>query len=917
MPRPKLLFVAPHLSTGGMPQYVVKLTESLLPTHEVHVLEYHDISPEYIVQKNTLRTLIGDRLVTLYGTQEEKDDQFLAYLARLRPDIVHLQEIPEMWMSERSATALYAKDRPYVIVETSHDSGFDPTFKRFFPDSFAFISKFHPSQYSAVLTTHDIPYEIVEYPIELHDRPDRTSALAALGLDPAYIHVLNVGLFTPRKNQAEIFEVARRFEGERIVFHFVGNTADNFEGYWRPLLANTPSNCHVWGERSDVDAFYGAMDLFLFSSRGHDTDRETNPIVLKEAISWRMPVMMYNLPVYCGMYNDAPGVTFMTSPEDCASRLAHMFGMRYDAPPAAPAPPVVDPGDVVRLGWIPSENKITIDYSSPDPSPVKYKVSIRDMVSTAPMYWFDFEAAGTASWYVVPIPVKMHDFQADELFKGFRLEFYSRDGAMAFARELVIHPDAPARPVLGFTNPFDCGFVNYDQFFVQDMYGKRGIVPRGTVIDVGANVGLFAKYAYGKGADRVILVEANPELGRDIDAMLGKDAKRSAVYLKALHDEHRELQFSFSTENSTIGSTVFHASDPRYSNLNRTTTVATVTLDDIISEQGIERIGLFKCDIEGGEYDVFRGMRPDHYAMIDEFLVEYHRNESGEIHNLLDPLHDNGFTTDVYNEDMTPVTGAMPYPGTIHAYRATNPSGARRKVNRLVKLVHMQTTRGDDREVRSAKSLAPLADYGIRIVTHRNEPYSSPPPRHNCARPDCLGDGVSEYGTPIGETSLTPAHYGCYESFRLAALREFDPDVDYLIMCEGDCILEVPPQEFVDRLNESFDIIERNSIAFMSFGDTATLDLRVPQSLVKEEVPGQDLLFVTNKVIGLQCIMFPSSQRPFLQDAFQYDKWDAADIFLNNAFSWAGRKIAIVKRRLTTQADGFSLVDNAYRKFER
>jgi glycosyltransferase involved in cell wall biosynthesis len=64
-----------------------------------------------------------------------------------------------------------------------------------------------------------------------------------------------------------------------VQFHIVGNMADNFKWYWEPLVQNLPPNVTIWGERSDVDNFYQAADLFLFCSKGHDKDKETMPLV--------------------------------------------------------------------------------------------------------------------------------------------------------------------------------------------------------------------------------------------------------------------------------------------------------------------------------------------------------------------------------------------------------------------------------------------------------------------------------------------------------------------------------------------------------------------------------------------------------------------------------------------------------------
>ena len=105
--------------------------------------------------------------------------------------------------------------------------------------------------------------------------------------------MLNVGLWTPGKNQVGVVEIARKLLGERVQFHFVGNQAGNFEKYWKPTMQELPSNCVVWGERADVDSFYSCMDLLLFTSKS-----ELMPLVPIEALGWKMPVLMYESGIY-------------------------------------------------------------------------------------------------------------------------------------------------------------------------------------------------------------------------------------------------------------------------------------------------------------------------------------------------------------------------------------------------------------------------------------------------------------------------------------------------------------------------------------------------------------------------------------------------------------------------------------------
>jgi hypothetical protein len=69
-------------------------------------------------------------------------------------------------------------------------------------------------------------------------------------------------------------------------------------------MDNKPDNLTWWNERTDVDAFYQAMDLFLFTSRGTNNDKETMPLVIREAVSYQIPILIYNLPVYLNYWDN-------------------------------------------------------------------------------------------------------------------------------------------------------------------------------------------------------------------------------------------------------------------------------------------------------------------------------------------------------------------------------------------------------------------------------------------------------------------------------------------------------------------------------------------------------------------------------------------------------------------------------------
>ena len=228
-----------------------------------------------------------------------------------------------------------------------------------------------------------------------------------------------------------------------------------------------------------------------------------------------------------------------------------------------------------------------------------------------------------------------------------------------------------------------------------------------------------------------------------------------------------------------------------------------------------------------------------------------------------------------------------------------------------IKLVHIQTTLNDERERSSRDSLEQVRNYGWEYILHKNIPYASLPPIHNCNRPQAVSMELFDEATVRERsTALTPAHYGCYEAFKNAILSEFN-DCDYLIVCEGDCLIEGDVGNFIHKVEKCALLLEENNIKIMSFGDKDTLEFAWPQSPVVKEV--NEDMYITNHLIGLQCIMFPASAANTLKQILLTANWDAADLYFNIIFR--DSNMGIVHERLTTQADGYSLIDKQHKEF--
>ena len=56
----KILFIAPHLSTGGLPQYLAKKIELLKEEFDIYLIEWRDSTGgRVVVQKNKILKLVN------------------------------------------------------------------------------------------------------------------------------------------------------------------------------------------------------------------------------------------------------------------------------------------------------------------------------------------------------------------------------------------------------------------------------------------------------------------------------------------------------------------------------------------------------------------------------------------------------------------------------------------------------------------------------------------------------------------------------------------------------------------------------------------------------------------------------------------------------------------------------------------
>jgi hypothetical protein len=287
------------MSTGGCPQVVAKKVELLKDFYNIIVVEWECVAWAYVVQRNKVIDMIGDKFVTLSENQEY---DLFNLIEDHNPDYIMIEEFSETFMPEHIMKRLYSKNRTYKIFETTHSSHTQVSWKRHQPDKFIMVSPYSLSVFKDL----GIPMDLIEYPVN-DKEPNKQESIQQLGLDPEYKHIINIGLFTEGKNQGYAFEIARILSNYKIKFHFLGNQASNFINYWQPIMNNKPDNCIVWGERNDTDTFIQASDIHLFTSR-----LELNPLSIKESLEYHKPTVIFDLHTYMGKYNDTEDIHFLS-----------------------------------------------------------------------------------------------------------------------------------------------------------------------------------------------------------------------------------------------------------------------------------------------------------------------------------------------------------------------------------------------------------------------------------------------------------------------------------------------------------------------------------------------------------------------------------------------------------------------------
>ena len=876
----KLLYIAPHLSTGGLPQYLVKKVELLKEDYEIYLVEWVDCTGgRLVVQRNKILNLIdSDKFFTL----GENKMELLDIISKVKPDVVHTEEIPEYYMDSDVAHKLYSPDREYFIVETSHDSSFDTSQKRFFPDKFMFVSNWQIQQYKDI----DIPKILVEYPIEYSERPNRDEGLKGLGLDPNKKHILHVGLFTPRKNQEEFFEYARSLP--EFEFHCLGNQADNFKWYWEPLMDKKPKNVTWWNERTDVERFYGVMDMFLFTSRGSNNDKETMPLVIREAISNQIPTLIYNLPVYLNYFDKFENINYLEF--DNFNNNCELIKSQLSGNPV-----VNHHNEIFIISTYPATDSI-IDTTLDCVKAVQshgYKVVLTSHIPIPEILQNQADYCLVDKNNVLTKHTFYTKFywNSDQYNVNLNLRSEGNDVYHGPAVYTNYYNGAGLAYQLGYDKAY---FLNYD-YILKDKKGIQNISQILSKKDY-----YFGKhhpsegdalYTYFFAANlNSLLLKLDPVItGAGYDLLMEIYGSESNGLENLFHHIFKNEGSIYREEESVFESKTEEIFDHRdFSRVEYFTILSTNIPNHFapyfyISNSKDSRTVYYKV-YKDGELVIERTLNIDQkYSFWDllrfdgeykiEFIIQDGHTSETKVFKIDQEYFDN-----------------LPQNG-IFEWKKELPKPK-------IKLMHLVTEPDtNEKEIRSIESVKEFCELtGIEYEQRINKIWTELPPVDTCNRPDDVQEVPGYY-------KLAPGHYGCYLAHTNALLAEDNKDYDYVLIFEGDVIIDSPFSELRQSLDRFSRLARENDQDIIGFGNPfKNRNLNGPKV--------EDIYTNVTPFIPAQSYLINNDKIDYIQDKIKNTPWDAFDMWVCNV---AQLKVGTAEKIYTKHIPGFSIIEQEFK----
>lgn len=157
-------------------------------------------------------------------------------------------------------------------------------------------------------------------------------------------------------------------------------------------------------------------------------------------------------------------------------------------------------------------------------------------------------------------------------------------------------------------------------------YDKVILKEGDVVLDCGANIGLFSAIAASKKC-KVYAFEPVPDTLKYLSKTVEIYPEFITICKYALSDYNGDTQF-FISSNSNISNSMFNLNG----NLNEVLKVKTITVDEFVKRNSLQKVDFIKADIEGAERDMLKGAKETLYKFGPKLSIcTYHLKDDPEV----------------------------------------------------------------------------------------------------------------------------------------------------------------------------------------------------------------------------------------------------------------------------------------------
>jgi FkbM family methyltransferase len=218
---------------------------------------------------------------------------------------------------------------------------------------------------------------------------------------------------------------------------------------------------------------------------------------------------------------------------------------------------------------------------------------------------------------------------------------------------------------LWLTSPQQKAAAGYvvNEIFKKQRYNYPGfqIKPTDTVVDIGANMGVFVLWA-AKQATQGKVIAIEPTSAIDVLRMnIQRNSLTNVIPVQvAAGVDGGSIEIvtypGFNIVNHHAGwqpkrwtKFFIWLLYRKYQSAPVTEQAPMQSLQHILDDNAVGRVNYLKCDCEGGEYEIFRNLDDETFARIDKIAMEFHEYAPGQDRNILiDLLKRHGFTVEVH-----------------------------------------------------------------------------------------------------------------------------------------------------------------------------------------------------------------------------------------------------------------------------